>query len=73
MNLSEKKTLYLLLNEYMSDLLDQDNENVKRQEDRKKNGWKLSNCSITGVKAQFNHARCISRKLEIDIEQNMMT
>lgn len=73
MKIEDKKTLYLLLNEYMGDLLDQDDENVQRQKDRKKNGWKLSNYPITGVKAQFNHARCISRKLEIDIEHNMIT
>ena len=73
MKIEDKKTLYLLLNEYMGDLLNQDDENVQRQKDREKNGWKLNNCQITGVKAQFNHARCISRKLGADIERNMLT
>lgn len=73
MNLSEKKTLYKLLNEYMADLLNLDEENFRRRKDREDHGWNLNNCRIMGVKAQFNHARCISRKLELDIEQNMMT
>lgn len=73
MYLSEKKTLYRLLNEYMEDLLKQDDENVRRDKDRNEHGWNLNNCRITGIKSQFNHARCICRKLGVEIEKELET
>ena len=57
MVLKDKKTLYRLLNEYMSGLLELDEENIKRRKDRKENGRRVENYEISGVKAQFNHAR----------------
>ena len=73
MNLSEKKTLCKLLNEYMNDLLKLDEENIKRIKDWKENGWQAGNYLISGVKAQFNHARCICRKLGVEIEKELET
>ena len=73
MKTEDKKTLYRLLNEYMSDLLELDDENIKRRKDRKENGWQLKNYPISGVKAQFNHARCITRRLGVDIEKEIDT
>lgn len=73
MKTEDKKTLYRLLNEYMIDLLKLDEENIKRRKDRKNNGWQAGNYPISGVKAQFNHARCISNKLGVEIENEMLT
>lgn len=52
MTLDEKEQLFILLHKYMEELL-------------YKNGTKSSEC---GIKAQFNHSRCIARKLEAGIE-----
>lgn len=73
MNLSEKKTLYKLLNEYIADLLNLNEENVRRRKYREKHGWNFNNYPIEGVKAQFNHARCICRKLGVEIEKELET
>lgn len=73
MKLEDKKTLYRLLSEYMVDLLKLDEENIKRRKDRKENGWKVENYPISGVKAQFNHARCIYNKLGVEIENEVST
>ena len=73
MKIEDKKALYRLLNEYMSDLLELDKENIKRRKDRKEHGWQVENYPISGVKAQFNHARCISNKLGVEIENEMLT
>lgn len=73
MRIEDKKTLYLLLNEYMNDLLKLNEENIKRRKDREENGWRLENYPLSGVKAQFNHARCIVRKLGVDIEKEIDT
>lgn len=71
MKLEDKKALYRLLNEYMSDLLELDKENIKRRKDRKEHGWRVENNPISGVKAQFNHARCICNELMVEIENEM--
>lgn len=73
MKTEDKKTLYRLLNEYMSDLLELDKENIKRRKDRKENGWQVENYPISGVKSQFNHARCIARRLGVEIENKITT
>lgn len=57
----------------MSDLLKLNEENIKRRKDRKKNGWLIGNEPISGIKAQFNHARCITRRLGVDIEKDVET
>lgn len=71
MKIEDKKVLYRLLNEYMNDLLKLDEENIKRKKDRKEHGWCVDNNPISGVKAQFNHARCISNRLVVEIENEI--
>lgn len=73
MILEDKKTLYRLLNEYMNYLMELDDKNIKNEKERKENGWKIENYPISGVKAQFNHARCIARRLGVDIEKEINT
>ena len=68
MVLKDKKTLYRLLNEYMNYLMELDDKNIENEKDRNKRGWMIENETIYGVKAQFNHARCITRRLGMDIE-----
>lgn len=68
MVLKDKKTLYRLLNEYMNYLMELDDENIENEKDRNKRGWMIENEPISGVKAQFNHARCIARRLGVEIE-----
>ena len=68
MVLKDKKTLYRLLNEYMIDLLELDDKNIENEKDRNKRGCLIENEPISGVKAQFNHARCIARRLSVEIE-----
>lgn len=46
---------------------------IKRRKDREENGWRVENYPLSGVKAQFNHARCIVRKLGVDIEKEIDT
>lgn len=72
MKLEDKKALYRLLSEYMSDLLELDKENIKRRKDRKEHEWQIENNPISGVKAQFNHARCICNKLMVEIENEII-
>ena len=73
MILKDKKTLYRLLNEYMNYLMELDDKNIENEKDRNKRGWMIENEPISGVKAQFNHARCIVRKLGVDIEKEIDT
>ena len=68
MKTEDKKTLYLLLNEYMNYLMELDDKNIENEKDRNKRGWMIENEPISGVKAQFNHARCIARRLGVEIE-----
>ena len=73
MTSNEKIELYRLLQKYMTDLLDDDHENNKNYESRKRNGWQSDNQPISGVKAQFNHARCIMNRLGVQIERILYT
>ena len=71
MNLESKKALCALLHEYMDDLIfkgqtfDYKNWNLDKSKEYQKYG--------NGYKAQFNHARCIVRKLGVDIEKEIDT
>lgn len=52
MTLDEKEQLFILLHKYMEELIAK-NDTMSLE---------------VGLKAQFNHARCIARKLEAGIE-----
>lgn len=59
----EKKELVYLLQVYMHDLLSIDKSNQKYKDSDDKWLWYQS-----GVKAQYNHARCIEKKLAVEVE-----
>ena len=64
MDIQDKKTLFRLLNQYMVELMALDNVNQQKE--------KLSSFNV-GIKAQFNHARCIAKKLGVEIEEQIRT
>ena len=68
MHFSEKKELARLLRVYQNNLLMLDDENA-RERMSKKTCWN----KYIGVKAQYNHARCIANALELEIEKEIMT
>lgn len=79
MTIENKKNLFSLLNAYMIDLIKEDNENNEKRTKRMANrmsGAKEYDPELettSGVKAQFNHARCIAKKLGVEIEKEMVT
>ena len=58
MTLQEKSELVRLLNLYQADLLNQNQKNIE-------NG--RTEYFVTGVKAQYEHARIISTKLSVEL------
>ena len=58
MTLQEKSELVRLLNLYQADLLNQNRKNIE-------NG--RTEYFVTGVKAQYEHARIISTKLSVEL------
>lgn len=58
MTLQEKSELVRLLNLYQADLLDQNRKNIE-------NG--RTEYFVSGVKAQYKHARIISTKLSVEL------
>ena len=61
----EKKTLVQLLNKYMDGLAMDDTEHQRLAKSDK---WYEIN---RGTKAQYEHARCIVRKLSVEINKEM--
>lgn len=66
MQLAEKQELVRLLNVYQQELLADNDSNIKKKLD---NDWNR----VSGVKAQYNHARCIATKLSYQIGQELST
>jgi hypothetical protein len=64
MTIPEKQELVRLLNLYQADLLDQNWENCE-------NG--ITKDFVPGVKAQYEHARIISRKLSVELGKCIKT
>ena len=58
----DKKQLVGLLNKYMDELAKTDTENKRACLNRYKS---------TGTKSQYEHARCIVRKLSVEIGKEM--
>ena len=72
MTLHDKQELVRLLNIYQFELVEKDQENrdyrFKHKDDRYYSGTLYS-----GVKAQYEHARCISRRLGVEINRELST
>ena len=65
MTLKDKMELIRLLNLYQNDLLDA-NEAAKYE-----NGHKWEGKYTFGIKAQFEHARCIAQRLSVEINNSL--
>ena len=66
MTSNDKKQLVALLNTYMGELAHEDSENLLKQ----RQGKSCYECK-SGVKAQYDHARCIVSKLMVEISKEM--
>ena len=65
MTAKEQRQLYRLLQLYMAELIREDTFNREVRAPHKYLGR-------TGIKAQFNHARCIARRLGVKIEKEIL-
>lgn len=60
----DKQELVRLLALYQADLLNKNQQNIARATTKR-------DSYIYGIKAQYNHARCIIRKLSVEIEHDV--
>lgn len=65
MTLQEKSELVRLLNLYQADLLEQNQKNIEEAKTHKR--YDLEGDFTFGVKAQYSHARLISKKLSVEL------
>lgn len=74
MQLAEKCELVRLLRLYQEDMLGENDANITNQMACVAAGKELWQAKYTsGVKAQYEHARLIAKKLEIDIAKSIRT
>jgi len=67
--LKDKQELVRLLNLYQVELFRKNTENVCEALDHKHDKW--AGTYFMGVKAQYEHARCIATKLSVEIGKAM--
>ena len=68
MTLKDKMELVRLLNLYQNDLIEANEANIKEAA-KYERGDKWKGDYTFGIKAQFNHARVIIRRLSVEIEK----
>ena len=72
MTLSEKSELLRLLQLYQDDRLRKTRENLETADAVAKNSLSFMDASyFYGIKAQYNHARLIARKLSVEIGKDL--
>ena len=71
MQLSEKQELVRLLGLYQSELLMENEENIRKKMKRDESPKKLITDYSYGVKAQYEHARIIIKKLSVEIGKEL--
>lgn len=72
MTLLEKSELLRLLQLYQNDLLRKNRENIQTAEAVSKDNLSFMDASyFYGIKAQYNHARLIARKLSVEISKDI--
>ena len=71
MQLSEKQELVRLLGMYQSELLMENEENIRKKMKRDESPKKLITDYSYGVKAQYEHARIIIKKLSVEIGKEL--
>ena len=68
----EKQELVRFLNLYQSELVKKNEDNIKEANNcRKKNQPKWYGEYFHGIKAQYEHARCIIAKISVEIQKDM--
>ena len=70
MTLKDKMELVRLLNLYQNDLLDANEANIKEAA-KYERGDKWKGDYTFGIKAQFEHARCIAQRLSVEINKSL--
>lgn len=71
MQLSEKQELVRLLGLYQSELLMENEENIRKKMKSNESPKKLVTDYSYGVKAQYEHARVIIKKLSFEIGKEL--
>lgn len=72
MTLSEKSELLRLLQLYQDDLLRKNRENIQTAEAIAKDNKSIMDAFyFYGIKAQYNHARLIARKLSVEVSKDV--
>jgi hypothetical protein len=69
--MKEKQELVRLLNLYQADLLKDDEKNRKEFAAHKGRSWEAE--IVLGVKSQYKYARCIARKLSVQLGKEIFT
>lgn len=72
MTLHDKQELVRLLNVYQSELIEQDRKNREYREKHREDTCYYGPL-YSGVKAQYEHARCISRRLGVEVNRELST
>lgn len=68
----EKQELVRLLNLYQRELVKKNEENIKEANNcRKNNQQKWNGEYFHGIKAQYEHTRCIIAKMSVEIQKEM--
>lgn len=73
MQLAEKQELVRLLSLYQNELLMENEENLRKKVRSKEIPKKIVTDYSYGVKAQYEHARIIIKKLSVEIGKEIMS
>ena len=74
MSLKEKQQLVRLLHLYMDEIVAKNEANIYKAEKLEKGGGcKWSGDFVSGLKAQYEHARILATRLAVDVGENIKT
>lgn len=74
MTVKDKQQLVRLLHLYMDEIVVQNEDNIYKAEKLEKGGGcKWSGDYVSGLKAQYEHARILATKLAVDVGKNIKT
>ena len=74
MTMKDKQQLVRLLHLYMDEIVAQNDINIYKAEKLEKGGGcKWSGDFVSGLKAQYEHARILATKLAVDVGENIKT
>lgn len=74
MTIKEKQELVRLLHRYMDDIVTQNEANIRKAAKLEKAGeCKWSGDYVSGLKAQYEHARILATKLSVAVGEEIKT